>query len=168
MNVISTLVLLLKVSTPTIMCILEYTNVNLNHCQCKMWFDCGEKYLFCHIQEDEKAAAEIYEEFLASFEGGEGKVKAFVRGGLANAPKGLIELSFCILYSGQVILHKPYYKCLANFTDGTSADDKRGKLYKPKPRFETKSILPLETPPQFLALDKRNVCIMWSIDVYCF
>lgn len=43
----------------------------------------------CYSQEDEKAAAEIYEEFLASFEGGEGKVKAFVRGGLANAPKGL-------------------------------------------------------------------------------
>lgn len=40
-----------------------------------------------------------------------------------------------------------------------AADDKRGKLYKPKSRFETqpKSILPLETPPQFLALDKRHV-----------
>lgn len=41
------------------------------------------------FQEDEKAAAEIYEEFLAAFEGGtEGKVKAFVRGGIANATKG--------------------------------------------------------------------------------
>lgn len=40
------------------------------------------------MQEDERAAAEIYEEFLAAFEGGEGKVKAFVRGGLANASKG--------------------------------------------------------------------------------
>lgn len=39
-------------------------------------------------QEDERAAAEIYEEFLAAFEGGEGKVKAFVRGGIANATKG--------------------------------------------------------------------------------
>uniref|UniRef100_A0A669F421 U2 snRNP-associated SURP motif-containing protein n=1 Tax=Oreochromis niloticus TaxID=8128 RepID=A0A669F421_ORENI len=39
-----------------------------------------------------------------------------------------------------------------------AADDKRGKLYKPKSRFENqpKSILPLETPPQFLALDKRH------------
>ena len=40
-------------------------------------------------QEDERAAAEIYEEFLAAFEGGgDGKVKAFVRGGIANASKG--------------------------------------------------------------------------------
>uniref|UniRef100_A0A673ZL98 U2 snRNP-associated SURP motif-containing protein n=1 Tax=Salmo trutta TaxID=8032 RepID=A0A673ZL98_SALTR len=39
-------------------------------------------------KEDERAAAEIYEEFLAAFEGGEGKVKAFVRGGIANATKG--------------------------------------------------------------------------------
>lgn len=43
---------------------------------------------FC-VQEDERAAAEIYEEFLAAFEGGgDGKVKAFVRGGIANASKG--------------------------------------------------------------------------------
>uniref|UniRef100_A0A3Q3J264 U2 snRNP-associated SURP motif-containing protein n=1 Tax=Monopterus albus TaxID=43700 RepID=A0A3Q3J264_MONAL len=82
-------------------------------------------------KEDERAAAEIYEEFLAAFEGGgEGKVKAFVRGGIANATK-----------------------------EEAAADDKKGKLYKPKSRFETqtKSILPLETPPQFLALDKRHV-----------
>uniref|UniRef100_A0A4W6D303 U2 snRNP-associated SURP motif-containing protein n=1 Tax=Lates calcarifer TaxID=8187 RepID=A0A4W6D303_LATCA len=81
-------------------------------------------------KEDERAAAEIYEEFLAAFEGGgEGKVKAFVRGGVANATK-----------------------------EEAAADDKRGKLYKPKSRFETqpKSFLPLETPPQFLALDKRH------------
>lgn len=45
------------------------------------------------------------------------------------------------------------------FVEETAADEKRGKLYKPKSRFETqtKSILPLETPPQFLALDKRHV-----------
>ncbi|XP_026219583.1 U2 snRNP-associated SURP motif-containing protein isoform X2 [Anabas testudineus] len=81
-------------------------------------------------KEDERAAAEIYEEFLAAFEGGgEGKVKAFVRGGIANATK-----------------------------EEAAADDKRGKLYKPKSRFETqpKSFLPLETPPQFLALDKKH------------
>lgn len=44
-------------------------------------------------------------------------------------------------------------------TEEAAADEKRGKLYKPKSRFEnqTKSILPLETPPQFLALDKRHV-----------
>lgn len=47
----------------------------------------------CSLQEDERAAAEIYEEFLAAFEGGEGKVKAFVRGGLANASKGTFPLS---------------------------------------------------------------------------
>ncbi|XP_056868376.1 U2 snRNP-associated SURP motif-containing protein isoform X2 [Takifugu flavidus] len=81
-------------------------------------------------KEDERAAAEIYEEFLAAFEGGgEGKVKAFVRGGIANATK-----------------------------EEAAADEKKGKLYKPKSRFEgqAKSFLPLETPPQFLALDKRN------------
>ncbi|XP_016150549.1 U2 snRNP-associated SURP motif-containing protein-like isoform X4 [Sinocyclocheilus grahami] len=79
-------------------------------------------------KEDERAAAEIYEEFLAAFEGGEGKVKTFVRGGIANATK-----------------------------EEVAADDKKGKLYKPKSRIlETKSFLPLETPPQFLALDKRN------------
>ncbi|TKS87681.1 U2 snRNP-associated SURP motif-containing protein 140 kDa [Collichthys lucidus] len=82
-------------------------------------------------KEDERAAAEIYEEFLAAFEGGgEGKVKAFVRGGIANATK-----------------------------EEAAADEKKGKLYKPKSRFETqttKSFLPLETPPQFLALDKRH------------
>ncbi|XP_072547380.1 U2 snRNP-associated SURP motif-containing protein isoform X1 [Salminus brasiliensis] len=79
-------------------------------------------------KEDEKAAAEIYEEFLAAFEGGEGRVKTFVRGGIANATK-----------------------------EETTADEKKGKLYKPKSRvLEAKSFLPLETPPQFLALDKRN------------
>lgn len=42
------------------------------------------------MQEDEKAAAEIYEEFLAAFEGGDGnKVKTFVRGGIVNASKGI-------------------------------------------------------------------------------
>uniref|UniRef100_A0A4W3HXI3 U2 snRNP-associated SURP domain containing n=1 Tax=Callorhinchus milii TaxID=7868 RepID=A0A4W3HXI3_CALMI len=45
-------------------------------------------FSFSH-QEDEKAAAEIYEEFLASFEGADSsKVKAFVRGGIVNAVKG--------------------------------------------------------------------------------
>ncbi|KAL7849327.1 hypothetical protein SRHO_G00209500 [Serrasalmus rhombeus] len=79
-------------------------------------------------KEDEKAAAEIYEEFLAAFEGGEGRVKTFVRGGIANASK-----------------------------EEAASDDKRGKLYKPKSRIlEAKSFLPLETPPQFLAFDKRN------------
>ncbi|XP_054621139.1 U2 snRNP-associated SURP motif-containing protein isoform X3 [Dunckerocampus dactyliophorus] len=81
-------------------------------------------------KEDERAAAEIYEEFLAAFEGGgEGKIKAFVRGGIANATK-----------------------------EEAAADEKRGKLYKPKSRFEaqSKSILPLQSPPQFIAVDKRH------------
>lgn len=44
------------------------------------------------VQEDEKAAAEIYEEFLAAFEGSDGnKVKTFVRGGIVNASKGKAE-----------------------------------------------------------------------------
>ncbi|TRY84162.1 hypothetical protein DNTS_026056 [Danionella cerebrum] len=79
-------------------------------------------------KEDERAAAEIYEEFLAAFEGGEGKVKTFVRGGIANATK-----------------------------EESAADDKKGKLYKPKSRIlESKSILPLETPQHFLPLEKRH------------
>lgn len=49
---------------------------------CLFYFDTG----FC-VQEDERAAAEIYEEFLAAFEG-DGEGKAFVRGGIANASKG--------------------------------------------------------------------------------
>ncbi len=53
------------------------TTINIWH---DLWFS----------QEDERAAAEIYEEFLAAFEGGEGKVKTFVRGGVANATKGRI------------------------------------------------------------------------------
>lgn len=48
--------------------------------------------IFMYVQEDEKAAAEIYEEFLAAFEGGDGnKVKTFVRGGVVNAAKGQCE-----------------------------------------------------------------------------
>lgn len=49
----------------------------------------------------------------------------------------------------------------SHLSEEAAADDKRGKLYKPKSRFEsqTKSFLPLETPPQFLALDKRHVGI---------
>ncbi|KAM9827494.1 LOW QUALITY PROTEIN: U2 snRNP-associated SURP motif-containing protein-like [Neosynchiropus ocellatus] len=81
-------------------------------------------------KEDQRAAAEIYEEFLAAFEGGgDGKTKAFVRGGVANATK-----------------------------EEEASDEKRGKLYKPKSRFEPapKSILPLETPPQFLTCDRRQ------------
>lgn len=57
------------------------------------------------VQEDERAAAEIYEEFLAAFEGGgEGKVKAFVRGGIANATKG-----------AQVYMYKKYFSVCAWF-----------------------------------------------------
>ncbi len=58
-----------------------------------IYFDTGFS-----VQEDERAAAEIYEEFLAAFEGGgEGKVKAFVRGGIANATKGTYTLfTLCV------------------------------------------------------------------------
>ncbi|KAJ1111316.1 hypothetical protein NDU88_008652 [Pleurodeles waltl] len=57
-------------------------------------------------KEDEEAAAEIYEEFLAAFEGGEGgKVKAFVRGGVVNAAR-----------------------------EEPEAEQKRGKLYTPPSR----------------------------------
>lgn len=58
------------------------------------------------MQEDEKAAAEIYEEFLAAFEGGDGnKVKTFVRGGIVNASKGIANL-----FLGVVVDHLPFSK----------------------------------------------------------
>lgn len=62
------------------------------------------------LQEDERAAAEIYEEFLAAFEGGEGKVKAFVRGGLANASKGTAFLSVVSRHDilTRAVLTQPY------------------------------------------------------------
>lgn len=122
-------------------------------------------------QEDERAAAEIYEEFLAAFEGGEGKVKAFVRGGLANASKGMIFLLCtcisqvdCMVWRGTSTVFTKREWIIKQMptlflSEEAASDEKRGKLYKPKSRFEsqTKSILPLETPPQFLALDKRHV-----------
>lgn len=57
--------------------------------------------MFCcaeQSQEDEKAAAEIYEEFLAAFEGGEGRVKTFVRGGIANATKGKVHIHILFFF----------------------------------------------------------------------
>lgn len=120
-------------------------------------------------QEDERAAAEIYEEFLAAFEGGEGKVKTFVRGGIANATKGrLIRWSF--LSGFQVfffLLSLLWYLCYISIPEEVAADDKKGKLYKPKSRImESKSFLPLETPPQFLSVDKRNVSLLSFIYLY--
>lgn len=53
------------------------------------------------------------------------------------------------------------YKTNALFylSEEAAADEKKGKLYKPKSRFENqpKSFLPLETPTQFLPIDKRHV-----------
>lgn len=67
------------------------------------------------------------------------------------------------------------YKTNACFflSEEAASDEKRGKLYKPKSRFEsqTKSILPLETPPQFLALDKRHVSTSAAnkyLMIFCF
>ncbi|XP_041125799.1 U2 snRNP-associated SURP motif-containing protein-like isoform X2 [Polyodon spathula] len=80
-------------------------------------------------KEDERAAAEIYEEFLAVFEGGDAnKVKAFVRGGIANASK-----------------------------EEAEADKKKGKLYRPQTRFsEAKSLAPSEKPQQhFFSVDTK-------------
>ncbi|XP_072361197.1 U2 snRNP-associated SURP motif-containing protein-like isoform X2 [Scyliorhinus torazame] len=58
-------------------------------------------------KEEELKAAEIYEEFLASFDsGGQGNVKTFVRGGIVNAAK-----------------------------DEKERDERKAKLYKPKARF---------------------------------
>lgn len=48
--------------------------------------------------------------------------------------------------------------CYISITEEAAVDEKKGKLYKPKSRIlEAKSFLPLDTPPQFLAIDKRNV-----------
>ncbi|KAK6478623.1 U2 snRNP-associated SURP motif-containing protein-like isoform X1 [Huso huso] len=78
-------------------------------------------------KEDERAAAEIYEEFLAAFEGGDAnKVKAFVRGGIAYASK-----------------------------EEAEADEKKGKLYRPQTRFsEAKSFAPSEKQ-HFFSVDKK-------------
>ncbi|XP_038632147.1 U2 snRNP-associated SURP motif-containing protein-like isoform X2 [Scyliorhinus canicula] len=58
-------------------------------------------------KEEELKAAEIYEEFLASFDsGGQGNVKTFVRGGIVNAAE-----------------------------DEKERDERKAKLYKPKARF---------------------------------
>lgn len=72
-----------------------------------------------------------------------------------------------------------HYICFLGlfFTEEAAADDKRGKLYKPKSKIlEAKTFLPLETPPQFLALDKRNVSFTqfllffpyFSLHLICF
>ncbi|XP_038671148.1 U2 snRNP-associated SURP motif-containing protein [Scyliorhinus canicula] len=79
-------------------------------------------------KEDEKAAAEIYEEFLASFEGADSsKVKAFVRGGIVNATKE------------------------------ERLEEQKGKLYKPSTRVpEIKSIPPEKsTSPSFISDPKK-------------
>ncbi|XP_043558705.1 U2 snRNP-associated SURP motif-containing protein isoform X2 [Chiloscyllium plagiosum] len=78
-------------------------------------------------KEDEKAAAEIYEEFLASFEGADSsKVKAFVRGGIVNATRERLE-------------------------------EQKGKLYKPSTRVpEVKSLVPEKSSsPSFTSDPKK-------------
>ncbi|XP_072428089.1 U2 snRNP-associated SURP motif-containing protein-like isoform X1 [Chiloscyllium punctatum] len=79
-------------------------------------------------KEDEKAAAEIYEEFLASFEGADSsKVKAFVRGGIVNA------------------------------TREERLEEQKGKLYKPSTRVpEVKSLVPEKSSsPSFTSDPKK-------------
>ncbi|KAK7812208.1 hypothetical protein U0070_010967 [Myodes glareolus] len=79
-----------------------------------------------------KAAAEIYEEFLAAFEGSDGnKVKTFVRGGVVNAAK-----------------------------DEHETDEKRGKIYKPSSRFADQKNPPNqssnERPPSLLVIETKK------------
>lgn len=53
-----------------------------------------------------------------------------------------------------------FYCAALSVVEEAASDEKKGKLYKPKSRvLETKSFLPLDTPPQFLAVDKRNVSV---------
>lgn len=56
--------------------------------------------------------------------------------------------------------------CWSSPPEEAATDEKRGKLYKPKSRFESqsRSILPLETPPQFLQVDKRHVSIAFGLN----
>lgn len=55
------------------------------------------------------------------------------------------------------------------FPEEAAVDEKKGKLYKPKSKIlEAKTFLPLETPPQFLALDKRNVSFTQFLLFFCF
>ncbi|XP_069749764.1 U2 snRNP-associated SURP motif-containing protein-like isoform X2 [Narcine bancroftii] len=69
-------------------------------------------------KEEELKAAEIYEEFLASFDsGGTGNVKTFVRGGIVNAAK-----------------------------DEKERNERRTKLYKPKAKFGETKISQQEVP----------------------
>lgn len=50
----------------------------------------------CRFQE-EKEAADIFEEFVSSFEGSQkGGVKTFVRGGIVNATKGQSSRALCL------------------------------------------------------------------------
>ncbi|KAK9401178.1 U2 snRNP-associated SURP motif-containing protein [Crotalus adamanteus] len=84
------------------------------------------------LLEDEKAAAEIYEEFLAAFEGSDGnKVKTFVRGGIVNASKE------------------------------HDTDEKRGKIYKPSSRFadqktQQNQSSSNERPPSLLVIETKK------------
>lgn len=51
----------------------------------------------CHFFQEEEKAAEVFEEFLASFDTNDKSgVKTFVRGGIVNATKGEL---LCILWS---------------------------------------------------------------------
>lgn len=57
--------------------------------------------------------------------------------------------------------------CYISITEEAAVDEKKGKLYKPKSRIlEAKSFLPLDTPPQFLAIDKRNVSFLSFIVIW--
>lgn len=48
-----------------------------------------QKSCFSLLTQEEEKAAEVFEEFLASFDGSEKSgVKTFVRGGIVNATKG--------------------------------------------------------------------------------
>ncbi len=68
------------------------------------------------------------------------------------------------LYYTILLIVSALILCYVTVTEEVAADDKKGKLYKPKSRIsEAKTVLPLETPPQFLAIDKRNVSFF---DIY--
>uniref|UniRef100_UPI00398F5762 U2 snRNP-associated SURP motif-containing protein isoform X1 n=2 Tax=Pristiophorus japonicus TaxID=55135 RepID=UPI00398F5762 len=107
-------------------------------------------------KEDEKAAAEIYEEFLASFEGADSsKVKAFVRGGIVNATKGDRRLHS---HTGGDV--GPRRRCLPLLTVDSREErleEQKGKLYKPSTRVpEIKSLLPEKSSsPPFIADPKK-------------
>lgn len=82
----------------------------------------------------------------------------------------LLNLQLFLVQCSYIVLNRLSWIYFFIFVEEAAADEKRGKLYKPKSRFEgqTKSILPLETPPQFLSFERKQVCLPKSVISFFF